>query len=133
VRDFVGPGEKGATDFPSRGIAMRVEDARATVRGFTRESEFGASAIELGAPFDKLGNVLRAFFDEESDGFGAAEAVACTECVLFVAANFVFVAEGHGDAALRPSGGGVAQSGFGEDQDATRAAEFNSGAQTSYA
>ncbi len=68
----MGPGEKGATDFPSRGIAMRVQDARATVRGFTRESEFGASAIEFGAPFDKLGNVLRAFFYEESDGFGAA-------------------------------------------------------------
>ena len=129
----MGPGEKGTTDFPSRGIAMRVEDAGATVRRFTRESEFGASTIEFGAPFNKLGNVLRALFDEESDGFGAAEAVACAECVLFVAANFVFVAEGHGDAALRPGGGRIAQSGFSEYQNATRAAEFDSGAQTSYA
>ena len=130
VRDFVSAGKEGATDFAASRIAMRVEDARAAVRGFTRESEFGAGTIEFGAPLDELGDVLRAFFDQESDGFGAAEAVACAEGVLFVQPNFIFVAERDGDAALRPGGGGVAESGFGEDEDAARAAEFNGGAQT---
>ena len=123
-------GEKSAADFASGGIAVRVEDAGAAVRGFAREGKFGAGAIEFGAPFDELSDVLGAFFDEESYGFRAAEAVAGVERVLFVQADFVFVAERYGDAALCPGSGGIAEIGFGEDQNAAGAAEFNGGAQT---
>src|SRR5882724_5022010 len=107
-----------------------MQDAGAAVRGFTREGEFGAGAIEFGTPFDKLRNVFGAFFDEKSHGFGAAEAIAGVERVLLVEADFVFVAEGYGNSALRPGSGGIAEIGFGEDQNADGAAEFNGGAQT---
>ena len=123
-------GEQSAADFASSGVAVRVQDAGAAVSGFTSEGKFGAGAIEFGAPLDKLSNVLGAFFDEKSYRFGAAEAIAGVERVLFVEADFVFVAEGYGDAALRPGSSGVAEMGFGEDQDAAGAAEFNRGAQT---
>jgi len=50
MRDFVRAGEKSTADFASRGIAVRVEDPRAAVRGFTREGKFGAGTIEFGTP-----------------------------------------------------------------------------------
>src|ERR1700747_1835784 len=131
MRDFVRAGEKSTGDFASRGIAVRVEDPRAAVRGFTREGKFGAGTIEFGAPFDELINVRRAFFDEKRHGLRAADTVSGVERVLFMETDFVFVAECHGDAALRPGGGGVTEIGFGEDEDAAGAAELNGGAQTS--
>ena len=94
---------------------------------------FGAGAIEFGAPFDELVDVLRAFFDEEGDRFGAAKTVAGVESVLFVQADFVFVGESDGDAALGPGGGGITEIGFSEDQDAACGAEFDGGAQSGYA
>ena len=130
---FVRAGQKCAADFASGGVAMGVQDAGAAMRGFAREGELGAGAIELGAPLDELGDVLGTFFDEERDRFGTAEAIAGVESVLFVEADFVFVAEGDGDAALRPSGGGIAEIGFGEHQDAAGGAEFDGGTQTGYA
>jgi len=133
MRDGVGAGEQGAADFAAGGIAMGVEDARAAVGGFASEGEFGAGAIEFGAPFDELGDVFGAFFDEESDGGGIAEAIAGVDGVLFVEADFVFIAEGDGDAALGPGGGGIAEVGFGEDEDAAGLAEFDGGAYASYA
>jgi len=130
MRDFVGASEKSAADFASGGIAVRMKDAGTAVRSFTRESEFGAGAIELGTPLDELSNVLWAFFDQESYRFGATEVVAGIKSVLFVQADFVFVAERYGDAALRPGSGGIAEIGFSENQDAACTAEFNGGAQT---
>jgi hypothetical protein len=131
MRDFVRAGEKSTADFASRGIALRVKDPGAAVRGFTREGKFGAGTIEFGPPFDELINVLRAFFDEKRHGLGAAETVSSAERVLFMETDFVFVAECYRDAALRPGGGRVTEIGFGEDEDAAGAAEFNGGAQTS--
>ena len=123
-------GEKSAADFAAGGIAVGVEDAGAAVSGFAGEGELGAGAIEFGAPFDELGDVLGTFFDEESDCFGAAKAVTGVESVLLVKADFVFVAECDGNTALRPGRGGIAEIGFGEDQDTARGAEFDGGAQT---
>ena len=62
------------------------------MRGFASKSEFGAGTIEFGSPFDELCDVPWTFFDEECDGFGIAEAVTGSECVLFVQANFILVA-----------------------------------------
>ena len=130
MRNLVRASEKSAADFAAGRVPVGMQDAGAAVRGFPGESEFGAGSIEFGAPFDELCNVFRAFFDQECYRFGAAEAVARAESVLLVQTDFVFVAERYGDATLRPSCGGIAEIGFGEDQDATGAAEFNGGAQT---
>ena len=112
------------------GISVSVEDAGAAVRGFAGKGELGAGPIEFGTPFDKLGDVLGAFFDEKRDRFGAAEAVTGVEGVLLVQADFIFVAEGHGDAALRPGGSRIAESGLGEHQDTAGGTELDGGAQT---
>src|SRR5208283_2027438 len=128
MRDGVGAGEEGAADFAAGGNAVGVEDAGTAVGGFTGEGELGAGAIKFGAPFDDLSDVLGAFFDEESDGVGAAQAVAGVEGVLFVEADFVYVAESDGDAALGVSGGGFGKIGLGEDQDGAGLAELDGGA-----
>ena len=47
-------------------------------------------------------------------------------------ANFVFIGESDGDAALRVGGGGFVEIGFGEDEDGAGLAEFNGGADTGY-
>ena len=101
------------------------------MRSFAGEGKLRARAIKFGAPFDELRDVLGAFFDEKRHGFGTAEAITGVDGVLFVEADLVFVAEGYGNAALRPSSGGIAEIGFGENQDAAGAAEFNGGAQAS--
>src|SRR5579859_1570946 len=108
MRNGIGAGKKGAADFAAGGVAVRVKNARTAVRRFAGEGEFCAGPVEFRAPFDELRDVLRTFFDKERDGFGAAKAIAGVDRVLLVQADFVFVAEGHGNAALRPGGGGVA-------------------------
>ncbi len=52
VRNGVRAGQEGAADFAAGGVAMGVQDAGAAMGGFARESELGAGAVELGAPFD---------------------------------------------------------------------------------
>ncbi len=109
VRNRIGAGQQRAADFAPRRIAMRMQNARAAVRGFASEGELRAGTIEFRAPFDQLRDVLRAFFNEQCHRFGPAKAVARIDRVLFVEADFVFVAEGHGNAALRPGSGRIAQ------------------------
>lgn len=103
----------GAFDFPA-GFVGVVDDAVAGVAAFA--TEFG---VELGAeaaePFDGTGG----FGDEEADGFGVAESGSGDEGVLFVEVNAVGVADGGGDAALRPGGVCVGEGGFGDDGDAS--------------
>jgi len=63
MRNRVRAGQKCAADFAAGGVAMSVQDAGAAVRGLARKGKFRAGAIEFGAPFDELRNVLRAFLD----------------------------------------------------------------------
>src|ERR1700732_2946917 len=130
MRNRVRTGQEGAADFATSGVSVSVQNARATVRGLSRECELGAGAIEFGAPFDELRNVLGAFFDEQRYCIGATEAVAGFYGVLFVKTDFVFVTKRDGDAALSPGGGGIAQVGFREDQDAAAFAQLDRGAQS---
>jgi len=50
------------------------------------------------------------------------------DSVLLVQADFVFVAQCHGNAALRPGRGGITQIRLGENQNAAGFAEFDGGA-----
>ncbi len=100
------------------------------MRGFPRECQFRAGAVEFGAPFDELRDVLRTLFDKQRHGFGAAKAVTRVDGVLLVKADFVFVAERDSDAALRPGRCGIAQKRFGQHEDASRVAKFDGRTQT---
>jgi len=107
-----------------------VKDTISAVCAFASEGEFRAFAIELRPPLDEFLDALGSILDQHSRRFRIAEAIAGVERVLLVEADFVFVAEGYGNSALRPCSGGIAEIGFGEDQNAAGAAEFNGGAQT---
>ena len=131
MRDGVGAGEEGAADFASRGIAMRVENARTAVSCLASKGKLGARAIEFSAPFDQLRDVLWTFFDEECNGFRATEAVTGVQRVLLVKTDFIFVAECYGDAALCPGSGGIAEIGFCEDKNGTCGTQFDGSAQPS--
>ena len=133
MRKFVRAGEQCAADFAAGGITVRVENTRTAMGGFAGEGKLGAGTVEFGAPFDELVDVLRAFFDEERDRFGAAKTITGVEGVLFVQADFVFVGEGDSDAALGPGSGGIAEIGLGQDENAAGGAEFDGGAQTGHA
>src|SRR5215510_15317547 len=108
MRNGIGAGEQSSADFAAGGVTVRVQNARPTVCGFAREGKLRAGAVEFGAPFDELRDVFRAFFDEKRDGFGSAQTVSGIDSVLLMQADFVFIAEGDGDAALCPRRGGVA-------------------------
>jgi hypothetical protein len=129
VRNGVRAGEQGTADFAARGIAVSVKDAGTAVSGFAGESELSAGAIKFCTPFEELGDVLRAFLDEERNSVGATEAIAGVDGVLFAEADFVFVAEGDGDAALGVGGGGFGEIGLGEDENGAGLAELDGGAQ----
>ncbi len=117
--------QQRAADFTAGGVAIGVQDARAAVRGLACKGQLGSRAIKFRAPFDEFGDVFRTFFDEQGHGFRAAETVTGVNGVLFVQADFVFVTERHGDAALRPGGRRIAEIGFGEHQNVARGTEFN--------
>src|SRR5262245_19909794 len=108
---------------------MRMKNARAAVCCFACEGELCSGAIKFGAPLDQLRDVFGTFFDEQSDGFGTAEAIAGGNGVLFVEADFIFVAECDCDAALRVGSGGFAEIGLCEYKNSAGGAEFDGGAQ----
>src|SRR5215470_16260176 len=127
MRQCMSASKQSAADFAAGGVAMRVENARAAVCGLARESQFGAGAIEFRAPFDELSDVLGTFFHQQGYRFRPAESVAGSDGVLLVQADFVFVAEGNGDATLRICSCGFAQVGFCKDKNGARGAEFDGG------
>ena len=107
-----------------------MQNPRAAVRGFACEGQLGPGTVEFCAPFDELRDVLWTFFDQQGHGFGPAQAVARVDGVLLVQPDFVFIGERHGNAALRPGGGRIAQVRFGEHQHVSRGAQFNCRAQS---
>jgi hypothetical protein len=52
VLQGLGLGIERAQNFPSGGIALRMQDAVAAVRAFAAEDELGAVAIKMRAPGD---------------------------------------------------------------------------------
>jgi hypothetical protein len=120
-------------DFPTGRIILRVQDARATVRGLAREGQLGSGAVKLGAPLNQLLDVLRTLSDQHLGGFRVAQTVAGLNGVLRVQIDLVFVAEGCGDPALRQGAGRLAQLGFGEHQNVARLSQLDRGAQSRHA
>ena len=101
VFDAAGLQVERAADLAAGGVAVGVQNAVAAVRAFARERELGSGAIELRAPLDQLFDARRTFFDQHARGFLVDQAVAGVERVLQMQRNFVFIAEGGGDSALR--------------------------------
>ncbi len=125
ARNRMRTGQQCPADFPARRIAVCMKDSRPAVRGLSCKGQFRSRAVELGAPFDELRDVLRAFFDKQGDSLGTAQSIPGVERVLLVKPDLVFVGKGHGDSALRPGGRGVAQIGFRQNQNASGRAQLN--------
>jgi hypothetical protein len=110
---------------------MRVQDAVAAVRAFTAEGELGSPAIEFRAPLNQFSDSLRSVFYKNSRGFWLAKAVAGLQSVLKMEADFIFVAEGCRDAALRKLGIRFSYVAFGQHQYVAGGGEFDGSTQPS--
>lgn len=74
-------------EFFAGGVAVGVDDAGEAVTAFEAERELVGVAglfVEMGAPLEEFENAVGAFFDNDVDGFGIAEAGAADEGVVDV-------------------------------------------------
>src|SRR5205085_2263499 len=73
-----GAREQGSDYLAPRRVAVRVQYARARVRGLTREEKATALSVELRAPLYEFTDVAPPFSDKNLDGALVAEARACS-------------------------------------------------------
>src|SRR5712691_2183674 len=92
-------GEQRPQNFSSRRTALSMQDAVPAVRPFAAKYELGAVATALRAPGDQLLDARRPLFHQDFHRIGIAQAVAGTERVLQMQADFIFVAECSGNSA----------------------------------
>jgi hypothetical protein len=109
---------------------VRVQNAIAAVRSFAAERQFGAFAIELSTPANQLFNSLWSILNQNARRIGIAKTIAGVECVLQVQADFIFVAECGGNAALRELGAGVCNFAFYQHEHAARWGKLDCGTQS---
>lgn len=106
-----GPGDLGAGR-----VAARVRDAAAVVTALTGECQLAfGGLVEVGTGLDQAAYGVGALGDEDAHGVLVAQARARDEGVLEVLLRGVALAEGRGDAALRPARGAVVEAGLGDD------------------
>ena len=108
---------------------MCVQDSVPAMRGFTGERQPCALAIELRSPLDQLLYAVWPLFHQDARGVSVHNSIAGVNRVLKVQADFVFIAQGHGNPALRVLRGGFGKlllrqnqdsAGFGQAWTATR-------------
>src|SRR6266404_2872571 len=121
---------QGPAYFSARGISVRVQHAAATVSGLARECQLCAVAVKLRSPFNQFVDPLHAFLHQNAGGIGIHDSVAGADGVLQMKTDFVFVAQGNGNATLRILCRRLSQFLFGQHQDFAGLSEGNSGAQT---
>ena len=104
---------------------MGMQNPVAAMCAFAGKGELGSLAIELRAPLNQFFDALRAFLHQDFRGFRIAQTIAGNERVLQVQADFVFVAECGGDAALGILGGRVGDFSLRQDHDAASGGQFD--------
>ncbi len=97
---------------------------------FASKGKLGAFAVELRAPPDQFFDPFRSILDQDLRGVGIAKPIAGVERVLQVQADFVFVAEGRGDPALRQLCARIRNFALGKHKNAPGGGQFNGGAQS---
>lgn len=109
----------------SGGITVSMQDAVAAVCAFAGECKLGSIAVELRSPLDQFLDASGTFFDEHANSIYVAESISSDQRVLQVKTDFVFVAEGGSNAALRVVRCGIAHFTFGEDDNSPGVRQFN--------
>ncbi len=103
-------------DLRAGGVAARVRDPAPVVAALAGEVDAAlVVGVEVGAGGDQPPYRVGALGDEGAYGLLVAQARAGHEGVGEVLFGSVALAEGGGDAALRPAGGAVVQAGLGDD------------------
>ncbi|CAM5467725.1 hypothetical protein SVIOM342S_01277 [Streptomyces violaceorubidus] len=107
---------QGAGDLGARRVAARVGDAAAVVAALAGEGQAALGGlVEVRAGRDEPAYGVGALGGQDADRFRVAQAGAGHQGVVQVLLGGVALAEGRGDAALRPPGGAVVQAGLGDD------------------
>lgn len=97
-------------------VAPGVRDTAAVVAALAGEFQLSLGGlVEVGARLDEPPYGVRALGDEDPYGLLVAQARARHERVVLVLLGGVALAQGRGDAALRPAGGAVVETGLGDD------------------
>lgn len=105
------PGDLGAGR-----VAAGVRDTAAVVTALAGELQVARGGlVEVGAGRDEAAYGVGALGDEDAYGLLVAQARARHQGVVEVLLGGVALAEGRGDAALRPARGAVVQAGLGDD------------------
>lgn len=106
---------EGAGDLRTGGVTAGVHDAAPVVAALAAELDVArVVGVEVGAGGDQPPDRVGALGDEDPYGLLVAQARAGHEGVLEVLFGCVALAEGGGDAALRPARGAVVQPGLGD-------------------
>src|SRR5260370_34488898 len=124
---------ESAADLTPGRIPMCVQNAVATVRGFTREGESCPLTIKLRAPVDQLLNSLRTFLHQNAPRVLIHDAIAGVDRVLQVQPDLVFVAQRDGDSTLRVLCCRFSELLFGQDQNLAGCGQRDRGPQAGYA
>lgn len=108
--------DERAGDLRAGRVTARVGDAPAVVAALAGQFQAAlVGLVEVGAGLDEAAHGVGALGDEEAHGVLVAQAGAGDQGVVQVLFGGVALAEGRGDAALRPASGAVVEAGLGDD------------------
>lgn len=103
-------------DLRAGGVAARMRDPAAVVAALPGERQVALfGLVEVRAGRDQAAYGVGSLGDEDPYGLLVAQARARHQRVVQVLFGGVALAEGRGDAALRPAGGAVVEAGLGDD------------------
>ena len=108
---------------------MRVQDTIAAVGSLAGKGELRAASIEFRTPPHELLDSSEPLFDEDPGGIRINQAVAGFEGIPEVQADFILIAEGGGNPALRVARVALAQLTFRDAQDPPVGRKIDAGAQ----
>ena len=107
-----------------------MQNAITAMSALAPECQLGSVTIELRAPGDKLLDTLGRVFHQNSRSGFIAEAIAGSECVLKMQADFIFVAEGRSDPPLSILRAGVGDFTLDQNKNASGGRQFDGGAKS---
>ncbi len=108
--------DQRAGDLRAGRVAARVRDPAPVVAALAGELQAALlRLVEVGARLDEPAHGVRALGDEDPHRVLVAQPGARDQGVGQVLLGGVALAEGRGDAALRPAGGAVVEAGLGDD------------------
>ena len=129
VRDLAGAVDDGPHHFMTGGVAQGMDDAAVAVTALARQRDLAALLVEVGAPMDQVGDLLRGLAHDQFDDVAVTETCAGGDRVLDVIFKAVLGRHDAGDAALGITAVALLDVILGHHQDAQLGRRLQGGAQ----